>query len=133
LALNIGRARDHGIPDFNTIRESLGYPRLDSFDDFLFGRELASVYDDTGQIDCWVGMNSEPRLEGLMVGPTQRAILARNFANIRDGDVHYYKNSLRDAELLGAIEATTFADVIRRNSDSPNSLDDIRGNVFFVR
>ncbi|KAL3811682.1 hypothetical protein ACHAXA_010321 [Cyclostephanos tholiformis] len=133
LSLNIGRARDHGIPDFNTIRESLGYPRLDSFDDFLFGRELASVYGDTGQIDCWVGMNAEPRVEGLMVGPTQRAILARNFANIRDGDAYFYRNLLRDPELLRAIEATTFADVIRRNSDSPHSLDDIRGNVFFVR
>ena len=77
-------------------------------------------------------MNAEPRIEGLMVGPTQRAILARNFANIRDGDAHYYKNSIRDPGLLASIEATTFADVIRRNSDSPNSLDDIRGNVFFV-
>jgi hypothetical protein len=132
LSLNIGRARDHGIPDFNTIREGLGYPRLDSFDDFLFGTELASVYGDTGQIDCWIGMNAEPKEEGLMVGPTQRAILARNFANIRDGDAYYYRNSLRDPELLAAIEATTFADVIRRNSDLPDSLDDIRGNVFFV-
>lgn len=77
-------------------------------------------------------MNSEPRLEGLMVGQTQRAVLARNFANIRDGDEQFYKNSIKDAELLSLIERTTFGDVIRRNSDLPASLDDIQGNVFFV-
>ncbi|KAL9179828.1 hypothetical protein ACHAXT_007798 [Thalassiosira profunda] len=27
-----------------------------------------------------------------------------NFANIRDGDEHFYKNSIRDAELLSLIE-----------------------------
>ena len=131
LAINIERARDHGMPDFNTIRESLGFDRLGSFDDFLFEQELASVYSDTDQIDCWIGMNSEPRIDGLMVGETQRTILARNFASIRDGDPNFYKNSITDTELLGIIESTTFADVIRRNSDQPGSLDDVRDNLFF--
>ena len=131
MALNIQRTRDHGIPTFNDIRASVGLDRLESFEDFGFSKELAAAYDDTDQIDCWVGMNSEPRLPGQMVGPTQQIILARNFANIRDGDPNYYKHST-DEELLGLIEGTTFADVIRRNSDAPGSLDDIQSNVFFV-
>ena len=73
LALNIERARDHGIPEFNDIRESLGFSRLESFDDFSFPTNLLTVYGDTNQIDCWIGMNSEPRIEGLMVGSTQQA------------------------------------------------------------
>mmetsp|Transcript_9365 Transcript_9365/g.16923 ORF Transcript_9365/g.16923 Transcript_9365/m.16923 type:complete len:80 (+) Transcript_9365:1-240(+) len=77
-------------------------------------------------------MNAEPRVEGSMVGPTQRMILAANFANIRDGDVEYYENSIEDEALLSLIEGTSFADVIRRNSDVPNSLDDIQDDVFFV-
>jgi peroxidase len=133
LAINIERARDHGIPDFNSIRASLGFDKLDSFDDFLFSQELASVYSNTDQIDCWIGMNSEPRIDGLMVGETQRAVLARNFANIRDGDPNFYKNSITDDKLLEMIEGTTFADVIRRNSDQPGSLDDVRDDVFFVQ
>ncbi|KAL7548615.1 hypothetical protein ACHAWF_011888 [Thalassiosira exigua] len=133
MAMNIQRSRDHGIPRYNEIRKSLGYRKLKRFDDFLFGRELASVYDDVDQIDCWVGMNAEPRAEGSMLGETQRAILARNFANIRDGDRRFYKNSIEDAGLLLLIEQTTFADVIRRNSDAPGSLDDIQNSVFFVR
>jgi peroxidase len=132
LAINIERARDHGIPDFNSIRESLGFNKLDSFNDFLFHDELASVYSSTDQIDCWIGMNSEPRLDGLMVGETQRAVLARNFANIRDGDPHFYKNSITDRKLLNMIESTKFADIIRRNSDRPGSLDDVRDDVFFL-
>ncbi|KAL7514384.1 hypothetical protein ACHAXN_011661 [Cyclotella atomus] len=126
LSVNIQRARDHGIPDFNSIRESLGFQKLGKFNDFLFHDELASVYSDTNQIDCWIGMNSEPRLDGLMVGETQRAVLARNFANIRDGDPHFYKNSITDRKLLNMIESTKFADIIRRNSDRPGSLDDVR-------
>ncbi|KAL9179818.1 hypothetical protein ACHAXT_007788 [Thalassiosira profunda] len=55
LALNIERERDHGLPGFNTIRESLGFERMDSFDDFMFGQELASAYSDADQIDCWIG------------------------------------------------------------------------------
>eukprot|EP00956_Cyclotella_meneghiniana_P034360 scaffold103989_cov23-Cyclotella_meneghiniana.AAC.1 len=76
-------------------------------------------------------MNSEPRIDGLMVGETQRTILARNFASIRDGDPNFYKNSITDPELLDMIENTTFADVIRRNSDHLGSLDDVRDSVFF--
>ena len=132
MAINVERARDHGLPDFNTIRESLGFEKLSTFDDFLFSQELASVYSDTDQIDCWVGMNSEPHLEGLMVGPTQRAVLARNFANLRDGDKYFYKNLMKDPELLEMIESTTLANVIRRNSDFPHSLDDVQDNVFFA-
>jgi hypothetical protein len=130
VAINIQRARDHGIPDFNTIRQSLGFDKLDSFEDFSFGQELASVYSNTDQIDCWIGMNSEPRIDGLMVGETQRAVMARNFANIRDGDPNFYKN-VGDPELLALIESTNLADVIRRNSDQPGSLDDVRDDVFF--
>jgi hypothetical protein len=133
VAINIQRARDHGIPDFNSIRASLGFDKLVNFDDFLFSQELASVYSDTDQIDCWIGMNSEPRVEGIMLGETQRAVLARNFANMRDGDVNFYKNSITDPEVLALIEATTLADVIRRNSDNTGSLDDVRDNIFFLR
>ncbi|KAL7476522.1 hypothetical protein ACHAW6_002381 [Cyclotella cf. meneghiniana] len=133
IAINIQRARDHGIPDFNSIRASLGFDKLVTFDDFSFSQELASVYSDTDQIDCWIGMHAEPRVDGLMLGETQRAVLARNFANIRDGDVNFYKNSITDSELLALIEATTLADVIRRNSDSPGSLEDIGDDTFFLQ
>lgn len=133
LAINIQRAREHGIPHFNSIRQSLGFDKLGSFNDFLFHDELASVYSNADQIDCWIGMNSEPRIDGLMVGETQRAVLARNFASIRDGDPNFYMNSITDNELLDIIESTTFADVIRRNSDNPSSLDDIRDDVFFFQ
>ena len=88
------------------------------------------MYSNPDQMGCWIGMNSEPQIDGLMVGETQRAVMARNFANIRDGDPNFYKN-VGDLELLALIESTTLADVVRRNSDQLGSLDDVRDDVFF--
>ena len=33
MALNIQRARDHGLPDYNSIREAYGLSRVDSWED----------------------------------------------------------------------------------------------------
>ena len=33
MALNIQRARDHGLPDYNTIREAYGLSRRTSWED----------------------------------------------------------------------------------------------------
>ena len=33
MAINIQRARDHGLPDYNTAREVYGLPRITRFED----------------------------------------------------------------------------------------------------
>ena len=33
MALNLQRARDHGLPDYNTVREAYGLPRKTSWED----------------------------------------------------------------------------------------------------
>ena len=33
IAINIQRARDHGLPDYNSVREAFGLPRMTSWDD----------------------------------------------------------------------------------------------------
>ncbi len=33
MALNIQRGRDHGLPDYNTVREAYGLDRIEKFND----------------------------------------------------------------------------------------------------
>lgn len=39
MAVNIQRARDHGLPDFNTAREAYGLERIKNFEHFIFAAE----------------------------------------------------------------------------------------------
>lgn len=118
-ALNIQRGRDHGLPDFNSVRAAYGLSRLSRFDqvahDPRIAAELTTLYRSVDDIDLWVGSMAEQHAPGAMVGPTTRAILAEQFERLRDGDRFFYKRAFKGAA-LAAIEATTLADVIRRNT-----------------
>lgn len=131
-ALNIQRGRDHGLGDFNTVREGYGLPRLRRFaevaHDPRIAAELETLYRNVDDVDLWVGSMAEQHAPGAMVGPTTRAILAEQFQRLRDGDRFFYKRAFKGAE-LAAIEATTLADVIRRNTRIEDEIDD---DVFTV-
>ena len=45
MVLNIQRGRDHGLPDYNTARESLGLKRKESF------MEINEYVNDTSMSD----------------------------------------------------------------------------------
>ena len=132
-ALNIQRGRDHGLADFNTVREGYGLPRLASFKqvahDPRIAAELQGLYRKVDDIDLWVGAMAERHAPGAMVGPTVRAILVEQFQRLRDGDRFFYKRAFRGRE-LAEIESTTLADVIRRNTRIEDELAD---DVFTAR
>ena len=80
-ALNILRAREHGIPNYNDIRraylgEDSGLPSgTDIFSDesvFLpeAGAILETIYDGPDSVDCFPGLLAEPHVPGAMVGET---------------------------------------------------------------
>jgi hypothetical protein len=141
-SLNIERAREHGIPNYNELRRAyLGEDRVlpsgtDIFgDDSVFtpsaGEILSTLYDGPDSVDCFPGILAEVHVAGAMVGELHLAILSQQFAAIRDGDEFWYQNRLQ-GQLLQMIEDTTLADIIKRNSDSPGSLDDLGDNAFIV-
>ncbi|MEM0982587.1 MAG: peroxidase family protein [Planctomycetota bacterium] len=131
-SLNIQRGRDHGIGSYNDVRDQFGLGRAASFADVSGSSDvqsaLASVYADTEEIDPWTGMLCEDQVAGSLVGPTLQKVLGDQFERLRDGDRFWYESYL-PASVVAAVDATTLADVIRRNTDIGSELSD---TVFVV-
>ena len=132
-SLNIQRGRDHGLPDYNTVRQyytgnaAVNFSQITS--DPIKAAALQSLYGSVNNIDLWVGVLAEDSLPGKSVGTTMHAMLKSQFEKLRNGDYYYY---LHDPWLAAndrnTIMNTTLADVIQRNT----SLTSMQSNVFFI-
>ncbi|MGE9270955.1 MAG: peroxidase family protein, partial [Verrucomicrobiales bacterium] len=126
-SLNMQRGRDHGLPSYTEVREALGFPPAEDFSDITPNEELqeslAAVYDDVEQVDLWIGGLCEPHVRGAMVGPVFHAILTDQFRRLRDGDRFWYRHALSD-ELLELVEEQSLAEIIRRNTDIGDEIQD---------
>ena len=113
MAINMQRARDHGLPDFNTARVAYGLPALTSFEDLnpLYGidgivtkniEDLRDVYNnDIGRCDIWAcGLaetipsdTPDPELQRI-AGPGElfTEVLFDQFMRIRHGDRFWWEN-----------------------------------------
>lgn len=131
-SLNIARGRDHGLADYNTVRESFGLPRVTSFSQITRNAELAGkleeLYGSVDNVDLWVGALAEDHRRGEGVGDTLRAILVDQFSRLRSGDRYWYENQMSREE-IAVVNRTSLADIIRRNS----GLENIQRDSFFFR
>jgi peroxidase len=131
-ALNIQRGRDHGLADYNTVRAAYGLPKVTSFaqitTDINVQASLQQAYGTVGKLDLWVAGLAEKHLPGSSLGETFTRILVDQFSRLRDGDRFWYQNAL-PADAARVVQATTLADVIRRNS----RLTNLQPDVFFFR
>lgn len=127
-ALNIQRGRDHGLADYNTVRVAYGLPRLTSFaqitPDTAVQAALQNAYGTVDKIDLWVGGLAEKHLPGSSVGQTFTAIMVDQFKRLQTGDRYWYQNVL-PASAVSAVQRTTLADVIRRNTQVTNLQPDV--------
>lgn len=119
VSLNIQRGRDHGLADYNTVREACGLAKVTSFSEITSNTTLATqlqtLYGNVDNIDLWVGGLAEDAVEGAIVGPVVQAVLKDQFERIRDGDRFWYENRF-EGKLLRFLYKTTLADVIERNT-----------------
>lgn len=91
-AMNIQRARDHGLPSYADYRRfcNLAVPttfaqlRNEIEPEQL--RKLEEVYRHPGNIDLFPGAMSERPLPGAKVGATFMCLLVEQFKNTRAGD-----------------------------------------------
>lgn len=140
-SLNIQRGRDHGLADYNTMRQSFGLAAVANFSDITSDASvqaaLASVYNDVDEIDPWVGMLAEDHVAGGSVGETLAAIVSDQFNRLRDGDRFWYEN---DGDLAAALTAASLTladledirlkDIMVFNSDLDAT--QLQSNVFFI-
>ena len=129
-SLNIQRGRDHGLPDYNTVRQAYGLARVTSFDqitsDPAIRSALATAYGNVDNIDLWIGGLAEDHLPKSSLGATFTKILVDQFTRLRDGDRFWYQNTL-SGDALRDIQNTSLADVIRNNTE----LTSLQQDVFF--
>lgn len=132
-SLNMQRGRDHGLPDYNTMREVMGLDRVEDFDEITSNVEtregLRDVYGTVDDIDLWVGALSEDHMPNSGVGELIAAVAVNQFTRLRDGDRFWYARD--PAFTAGEIEeltATRLSDVIRWNT----SIEKIQDDVFHM-
>lgn len=131
-SLNIQRGRDHGLADYNSVREAYGLPRVTSFaeitSDVDLQQKLEELYGSVDNIDLWVGGLAEDHAPGGSVGMTFRTIIADQFIRLRDGDRFWYQKTFSGQE-LSRLQNTHLSDIIGRNTTTTN----LQQNVFFFK
>jgi len=132
-ALNIQRGRDHGLPDYNTVRKFYGIRGATRFSDInrldSLARNLRSLYRSIDNVDLWTGVLAEDRIPGTSIGRLAHEIQRTQFDKLRTGDFYYFENdpnlSDRDRSLVWN---STLADIIKRNT----AITNLQDNIFFV-
>ena len=131
-SLNLQRGRDHGLPSYNEVRLAYGLSPALTFSDITSNPDvqtrLGSIYENIEQVEVWVGCLAEDHLPGAMVGKLIHTILVNQFERLRDGDRFFYLNTFPHFQIR-ILEATTLADVIRRNTTINREIQD---NVFLL-
>ncbi|XP_047106272.1 peroxidase-like [Schistocerca piceifrons] len=101
-AIDIQRARDHGVPSYNELRKLCGLPKALDFDDLSDTmshtsiKKLRSAYKHVNDIDPLVGGTMEEGMPGAIMGPTFVCLVTKQFLLTQRSDRFFYLN--RDQE-----------------------------------
>ncbi len=118
-SLNIQRGRDHGLGDYNSVREIYHLKKFTNFsqitDDFELQQQLENLYSTPDNIDLFVGGLAEKTVKKSMLGQLFKKILKEQFSRIRSGDRFWYSQRL-PKKLVKKINRIRLSDIIKRNS-----------------
>ena len=122
VSYGIQRGRDHGIPDYNTVRKVLGLSVKKSFTEITTNKavqdKLQFLYKNINDVDLWIGGLAEPHVEGGCVGETFARIIGKQFDVLRSGDRFWFENPDIDT-LFGRLRGyaeTRLGDILKRNT-----------------
>ncbi|KAK7082159.1 hypothetical protein SK128_006279 [Halocaridina rubra] len=127
IALNLQRARDHGIAPYNDLREACGLPRASRFEDLLdvlpehIVNTFKLLYASVDDIDPFIAGISEVHSKGAILGPTFRCIVGDQFVRLKRGDRFFYDladmpTSFTEAQLF-EIRQASWARILCDNGD----------------
>lgn len=136
-AMNIHRARDHGIPGYIDFRKFCGLSDVDTFDDLKQEisdpevlSKLKELYGHPGNIDVFVGGILEDQIDGARVGPLFRCLLIEQFRRLRDGDRFWYENpSVFKPDQLTQIKQYSLSRVL---CDTGDNITKVSRNAFLL-
>ena len=133
-SLNIQRGRDHGLPDYNSVRKFYTGRAATRFSDINRNNTLAgnleSLYRSINNVDLWTGVLAEDLIPGKSIGRLAHEIQRVQFENLRDGDFYYFENDpYLPRALRSIIRSSRLSDVIKRNTTITN----LQSNMFFAK
>lgn len=135
-ALNILRARDHGLDTYvNTRAALLGDIDPDTLDPTDFSvitsdanaaQRLADSYATVHDVDLWVGGLAEDAQPGAQLGATFSHIIAEQFTRTAAGDDGFMELPRGiPRKLRKEIKASDLSDIMLRNTDIQSLQDDV--------
>jgi peroxidase len=131
IAIDIQREKDVGLGTLNQTRKALGLNPYSTIKQLTSDPVLAQALEKTyyggiDQIDLFIGGLAEKHAPGANVGQTFQAIIEDQFEALRAGDRFFWQNERFDAATALMISDTTLANIIQRNTATPN----LQANVF---
>ncbi|GAB0100154.1 Chorion peroxidase [Sergentomyia squamirostris] len=125
VAINLQRARDHGLRTYNEYLELTGSRKIVNFADL--GPEIASrlqrAYASPDDIELWVGGLLEAAQTNALLGPTFADIIGDQFSRFRRGDRYFYEHGPNTnpgaftPNQLAQVKRTSLARLLCDNSD----------------
>jgi peroxidase len=133
-SLNIQRGRDHGLPDYNSVRKFYTGNYASSFSDInrneTLSRNLRSLYRSINNVDLWTGVLAEDLIPGTSIGRLAHEIQRVQFEKLRDADFYYFENDpFLSSDVRQTIRETRLSEIIKRNT----AITNLQANMFFVR
>ena len=120
-AIDMQRGRDHGLPDYNSIRESLGFEKISDWaeisDDAEVIERMNIAYPDIDNADPIMGMYAERHLDGSSLGESMHALITDQYLRLRDADPLYFENDPEIAPHAQYVYQSSLSEIILRNSE----------------
>uniref|UniRef100_A0A182MLX1 Heme peroxidase 1 n=2 Tax=Anopheles culicifacies TaxID=139723 RepID=A0A182MLX1_9DIPT len=135
-AIDIQRARDHGLGSYNDYREFCGLPRVSSWEGFIdllsptSASSIRKHYESVDDVELAVAGALEGPYGDGMAGETFACILLDQFRRTRAGDRFYFENdSMFTQQQLHEIRKATMAKVL---CDNTHGMEEIQEQAFFL-